>query len=211
MTVPYWDDVSKNNNLYQMGLFPHREFLLDTLSNLGVKNILDVGCGTGPIYDLITNYPYRKWSFVYKGIDPSEGMIKSCRVHFPNGKFEVGNASHLMESDNSWECVLMLHSLDYVYDYQPVIQEMARVASTYVVIVLFRSIIYEKGLKSKLHNEEHVDINLDWKYATLQEFAWSDLEVEFMKNNLQVILVEDGKKINPDNKQNTVIILRKHD
>ena len=54
--------------------------MLDLLRKKGVESLLDVGCGTGPIYEILKedNDPMK-----YKGTDYSFAMIDVCKKNFP--------------------------------------------------------------------------------------------------------------------------------
>lgn len=220
----YWDSIVQGNSLYQMGPQSHRVYLLDLLANKKVKSILDVGAGTGPIYQLIRDTMEQeqtdaepiegpRWNFKYKGTDYSEGMIESCKFNFPEGDFEVQDARHLLEKDNSWDCVLLMHSLDHLDDYEAAIKEAARVANSYVLIVLWRGVNYNKGAQNNLNSKNRYgkDDNdpTDWEDTHLQDFAWEPLKKAFKDAGLKIVLKEDGKEVNKEGRYNTVILLEK--
>lgn len=191
----YWDIVEITNG-YQMGPQKHREYLLDLLKKHQVSSILDVGCGTGPIYHLIqtTAEPtadaitmVKRWDFKYKGVDYSHHFINWAKKKF--GKmFEVQDARHLKEKDNSWDCVLLLHSLDHVKQYDEVIKEAVRVSKKYVCIVLWRDfrlddlvVVNDRNMLSKKEGEE------PWEDTYLTQYSKKTLEKEFTKNKLKIV------------------------
>lgn len=215
----YWDSIVQGNSLYQMGPQSHRIYLLDLLKKKGVQTLFDVGCGTGPIYELIQSVALdpqgliSRWNFVYKGTDYSEGMIESCKFNFPEGDWEVQDARHLLEKDNSWDCVLLMHSLDHLDDYEAAIKEAARVAKKYVLIVLWRGVNYNKDAQNNLNSKNRYgkDDNdpTDWEDTHLQDFAWNPLKKAFKDAKLKIVLKEDGPEVNKEGRYNTVILLKK--
>lgn len=220
----YWDFLVQDHSLYQMGPQSHRVYLLDLLRNKGVKSILDTGCGTGPIYKLITDeveevvqsgYPIEeaKWNFKYKGTDYSEGMIESCKFNFPEGDFEVQDNRKLKEPDNSWDCVLMMHVLDHLDDYEAAIKEGARVCKKYVLIVLWRGVNYDEGAKNNLNSRSRYGKSDEdptlWEDTHLQDFAWEPLKKAFDNAGLKVVQKEDGPEVNKEGRYNTLILLEK--
>jgi SAM-dependent methyltransferase len=221
----YWDYLTLNGKTYQMGAQSHRVYLLDLLKEVGVKSILDVGCGTGPIYDLIKNTDenyqhrpnstplrYKAWTFKYKGTDYSEGMIEVCKKEFPEADWEVEDARKLSEKDNSWDCILLMHSLDHLDDYQAAIKEAARVAKKYVLIVLWRGINYTPGAVNNLNDRNMYGKELGdkpWQDTHLQDFAWEPLKKAFDEAGLNVVVKEDGEEVNKEGRYNTVILLEK--
>lgn len=199
----YWDTFDGS---YQMGAQKHRLYLLDLLSKKGVMSLFDVGCGTGPVYELIRD---RGYIFDYKGTDYSPAMIEVCKQSFPEGNFEVEDARKLTEADNSWDCVLLLHSLDHLNDYQAAISEAARVAKKYVCIVLWRSFVDEgtrlndRNMYGKQEGED------PWEDTYLQEYSKDALETEFAKNNLVIDHIAEGESINDPGKYNFLYLLKK--
>ena len=220
----YWDYLVRDSegnstSLYQMGPQSHRLFLLDLLANLGVKSILDTGCGTAPIYELIFKSQWnpvqdntKRWDFKYKGTDYSQGMIESCQFNFPDGDFEVQDNRKLLEKDNTWDCVLMMHVLDHLDDYEAAIKEAARVSKKYVLIVLWRGVNYNEGAVNNLNNrsrygkQEHEP---DWEDTHLQDFAWGPLSKAFADAGLTVLQKIDGPEVNKEGKYNTLFLLEK--
>lgn len=207
----YWETFEKT---YQMGPQKHRIYLLDLLRQKGVESILDVGCGTGPIYqliseDLIPTNSESRWNFDYKGVDYSRSMIEVCNKEFPKGNFEVQDARDLDEDDNSWDCVLLLHCLDHLDDYKSAIAEAARVAKRYVCIVLWRPFVKgdnrlnDRNMYGKEEGEE------PWDDTYLHEYNKEKLEKEFEKNNLKVVHIAEGEILNEPGHYNFLWLLRK--
>lgn len=207
--VTFWDSFE---GAYQMGEQKHRAYMLDLLKEKGVETLLDIGMGTAPIYDLIVNNPDGRWDNIkkYKGTDYSYAMVDVAKEMFPHGNFEVQDARSLKEQDNSWDCVLLMHALDHLDDYQSAIREAARVANKYVCIILWRGFVGEgtnlnpRNMYGKEEGEE------PWQDTFLQEYSRDVLQAEFDKNKLTVELEVQGEEINSDqSKYNWLVLLRK--
>ena len=212
----YWDTFE---GFYQMGAQKHRVYMLDLLKFKGVNSILDTGCGTAPIYQMIKDTWVRsadditdipQWIFKYKGTDYSPAMIEICKREFPDGDFQVEDNRHLDEPDSSYDCVMLLHVLDHLDDYQAAIKEAARVSSKYVCIVLWRSFVGEgtnlndRNMMGKSEGEQ------PWQDTHLQEYSKKSLEDEFAKNNLVIEETAEGEQINSDQSHyNFLYLLRK--
>lgn len=208
----YWESKDFDNP-YQMGGQKHRLYLLDLLKRRGVKTLLDVGCGTGPIYDLIVNDPDGRWDNItkYKGTDYSRQMIETARREFPHGDWEVQDARRLTEKDNSWDCVLLMHALDHIDDYASVIKESARVASKYVLIVLWRGFVDSGTHLNDRNRMGKAEGEPDWEDTYLQEYSRESLENEFKKNGLLVDEIAEGEQLNGDySHYNFLFLLRKN-
>jgi len=187
-----------------MGPQKHRIYLLDLLKKKAVNSILDVGCGTGPIYELNKDY-----GFTYKGTDYSWAMIDTAKEQFPFGVFEVQDARHLDEPDNTWDCVLLLHALDHLDDYKAAIKEAARVSRKYVCIVLWRSFVAEgtnlndRNMMGKKEGEQ------PWEDTHLQEYSKEALEEAFKEAGLIIEETAEGEALNSDSSHYNFLYLCK--
>lgn len=202
MKNTYWETFT---NRYQMGEQIHRMYVLERLMRDEVKSLFDVGCGTGPMGEIIQqhNYPIK-----YKGTDYSHSMIEVCKKEMPGMDFEVQDMRDLKEEDESWECVLLMHSLDHTDDYAKSISEAARVSSKYVYIVLWRPLM-ESGTHvnniNKIGKKEDED---PYEDTHLQEYSLESLQKEFDASGLKLVEVINDERIN-DGKYNTLFILEK--
>lgn len=217
----YWSTITEGNKLYQMGVQSHRVYLLDEMKHFRIESFLDVGCGTGPLYELISNIVEKpvpgivpqntlKWPFIYKGVDPSPAMIQTCKKHFPEGNFMVENATNLsIETDASFDAVVFLHSFDYIYDYKLALEEARRVAKKYVIICLWQPL--EDTEDHRLNNTKNGVENVDWSTARLQHFSWRKFQEELPEIGFQVVEKKDDAEINQEGRHNTLIILKKYE
>ncbi|MGH2613351.1 MAG: methyltransferase domain-containing protein [Rhabdochlamydiaceae bacterium] len=207
----YWSTVVEGNKLYQMGPQSHRTYALKLLAKKGVRSLLDVGCGTAPIYEILMNAPLQKYLPIseYKGVDPSADMIEVCKSYFPEGNFEQQNAILLREEAASWDALLYMHSFDYIYFYKTAIEEMYRVAKNYVCLIFWQSLNPMYHADHKLNNSINGIEEVDWDTARLQYFAWPKLKDELKEVGFKVIFYEDGEIINKEGHHNTLILLEK--
>jgi len=211
MNIPknYWDKVAEKG-AYQMGTQKYRLFLLDFLKKYNVKTILDVGCGTGPLYEIIMNAPLGKYLPIseYKGVDYSENMIAVAQSKFPEGDFEVQDARILKEDDNSWDAVILLHSLDHLDDYQAAIKEASRVAKQYVLIVLWRPMAQTNENNLNSHNDLEREEG-EWEDTHLQEYNFEKLVNAFEEANLKIENDIADERINNPGSFNRLFLLKK--
>ena len=203
----YWDSWETP---YQMGAQKHRTYLLDLLKEKGVESLLDVGCGTGPIFGLICNSEEGRWDNIkkYKGVDYSEAMIRIAVEQFPWGNWEVQDARKLKEEDDSYDCVLLMHCLDHLDDYKAAIAEAKRVSKDYICIVFWRPFsttdnLNDRNMMGKKEGEE------PWEDTHLHEYNRLEMEDCFRENDLSILHVIEGQAINSDySKYNFLYFLR---
>lgn len=214
----YWESKDFASP-YQMGPQKHRIYLLDLLKEKGVKNFLDVGCGTGPLYELIAKtietssdgVVFKRWEFGYKGTDYSRQMIATARELFPEADFGIQDARHLSEADNSWDAVVLMHALDHLDDYQAAIREAARVAKKYVLIVLWRSFVDDGTRLNPRNRYGKEEGEPDWEDTYLQEYSKEALEEAFRKAGLVIEEIAEGEKLNSDSSHYNFLYLLKKD
>lgn len=208
----YWDKVASKGT-YQMGPQSHRIYLLNLLKEKGITSMLDVGCGTGPLYEILS-YDWGKvdshWDMIkkYKGVDYSEEMIKVCKREFPEGDFEWEDARSLTEADNSYDAVILMHTLDHIDEYQKAIDEATRVAKKYVIIILWRPV--SDGDKNNLnsHNSMERDFG-EWQDTHLQDYSKKKLLEAFQKAGLTIEMQKADEEIQKEAKFTTIFLLKK--
>ena len=117
-----------------------REKVLAMLGQYGGGNVLDVGCGPGPMALPLVERNCRFW-----GVDPSESMLQICRARFasqPHMKFVLGNATQLDFPDGFFDVVLCMGVLDAVPDATPAVREMLRALKPGgILLVTFTNIL----------------------------------------------------------------------
>lgn len=92
--------------------------------------ILDVGCGTGFVSGLLSDYLSEGDLIV--GLDQSQGMLKRARSklsgeHITRCRFALGDAARLQFRDHSFHMLTLNSFLHHVYDYRSVLNEIDRV------------------------------------------------------------------------------------
>lgn len=105
---------------------------------------LDVGCGSGTTIDALKAI---KRKIKYKGVDFIESRVAWLKEHFlpytfqygamPDTLFEVQDARHLQEKDQSWDIVWSRHVIDHLDTFEQPMDEQCRVAKKYAICVLW--------------------------------------------------------------------------
>lgn len=85
--------------------------MLAELERDSFDNVLDVGCGTGPVIELLSKkYPEKH----FVGLDITPAMIEVAQSKkLPNAKFIVGDAENLPFGDGSFDAVLCANSFHH--------------------------------------------------------------------------------------------------
>jgi len=136
-------------------------------------------------------------------------MIDVCKKTIPELEWEVQDMRDLKEIDKSWDCVLLMHSLDHTDDYRRAIAEASRVCSKYVCIVLWRSLMKSGTHLNSINRMGKKDNEPAFEDTHLQEYSMEVLEREFNKNKLKLVEVINDERINESNVYNTLFLLKK--
>lgn len=85
--------------------------ILEELKKVDFENLLDVGCGTGPMIELLTQeYPDKH----YIGLDLTPKMIETANAkRLPNTTFMVGDSENLPFEDESFDVVICANSFHH--------------------------------------------------------------------------------------------------
>jgi len=87
----------------------------------GIGSVLDVGCGTGVMFELIRRH---RPSIDYAGIDVTEQFVRSAQRRFPSDaqRFRQGSIFDLQADGRQFDVVLCRHVLEHLPDYKPAVE-----------------------------------------------------------------------------------------
>ena len=99
--------------------------ILEELKKISFQNLLDVGCGTGPMIELLTSeYPDR----YYTGLDLTPKMIEMANAkNLKNAAFLVGDSENLPFKNEEFDVVICANSFHHYPNPQKFFDGVARV------------------------------------------------------------------------------------
>jgi glycosyltransferase involved in cell wall biosynthesis/ubiquinone/menaquinone biosynthesis C-methylase UbiE len=97
-----------------------------------VKNLLDMGCGSGSSFDEIKNTG--NWNI--HGIDISPEMVKKAQNVLPDIKVLEANATNIPFQNNTFDTVITLGVLEYIKNYTVALSETARILKNDGVLII---------------------------------------------------------------------------
>lgn len=99
--------------------------VLEELKKYQFQNLLDVGCGTGPMIELLVKeFPDRN----YTGIDLTPRMIEVAQAkNLPYTRFLVGDSENLPFTENTFDAVICTNSFHHYPNPQAFLNGVARV------------------------------------------------------------------------------------
>jgi ubiquinone/menaquinone biosynthesis C-methylase UbiE len=128
----HWQDLKQVTRFnWHLDQVP-RDYYLDIIKEYDVKSFLDVGCGTGITYKVLSEGGF---DGLYAGLDITPKFIEKLAEKHPEASWDVGRCQDLPYKDNSFDLVTCRALLEHLPDPELAIHEMARVSKGTVVIV----------------------------------------------------------------------------
>jgi ubiquinone/menaquinone biosynthesis C-methylase UbiE len=161
-----------------------KSLMLDLIAPRGGEHVLDIGCGTGDHLLL-----FRRKGCDVKGIDPSPHMLKLAREKLGHrADFHLGYAEDLPFSDNEFDIVALITSLEFTSDPDRAIAEAIRVCRGRVFLGVLNKYSC-LGLSRRIHGVKQPSI-----YDHCRFFHIAQLNT-MIRNNLQGIRIRWGSVI----------------
>lgn len=149
----YNKGVSDYDSLTEKSMYEGEKLLKTVYEKYGISNgvILDIGCGTGKIKELLGD------SFEYIGIDIAEGMLDFAKRR--GYSVHLGAAQDVIREipDKSVDHVIALSSLYFIKDFEFLVKEFERVArkSIFVLLEQFSPEVVSKMKDRKINLYNH--------------------------------------------------------
>ncbi len=102
----------------------------------GMRSVLDVGCGTGVMFELVRE---RRPDLDYVGVDVTPQFVEAARQRFPDAaeRFRELSLYELDRLGRTFDAVLARHILEHLPDYAPAVQRMWERAGRKLIIVFY--------------------------------------------------------------------------
>jgi SAM-dependent methyltransferase len=102
----------------------------------GMRSVLDVGCGTGVMFELVRE---ARPDLDYLGVDATPQFVEAARRRFPDAaeRFRELSLYDLDRLGRTFDAVLCRHILEHLPDYVPAVQRMWDRATRKLVIVFY--------------------------------------------------------------------------
>jgi len=176
-------------NLQHNFVYKYGENVLEWLSPQRGERILDVGCGTGQLADIISFSGAE-----VTGVDASPEMIKKARENYPDIKFLVKNATHL-GFDSIFDAVFSNAALHWISQQEEALQsifaalkpggrfvfEMGGKHNIESIHSALRRAIRDEQLENKIPNESNYFPSVAEQCLLLEKIGFTVSDVMYFK------------------------------
>ena len=117
----------------------------------GMSSVLDVGCGTGVMFELIRD---RRLKLDYLGIDVTDTFLELARKLYPEHRHRFRKMSlyDLPKLRRKFDAVLCRHVLEHLPDYAPAVQSLYSRARKKLILIFY---LPPRPLGSRRKRDEH--------------------------------------------------------
>jgi|6_EtaG_2_1085325.scaffolds.fasta_scaffold32969_2 ubiquinone/menaquinone biosynthesis C-methylase UbiE len=147
---------------------PWKEEICDMIMDVGFESVLDIGCGTGVVKEILDtkNYPA---DHIYVGTEITPQFIQVCRSKsIPTLSVDLRNMK--IFKDEEFDCVLCLDVLNHqVEDPRLLLQEMLRTTKKLLIVSFFRDFLDGDDCVNVVHKAENM-IYAEWSRKYLTNF-----------------------------------------
>ena len=148
------------------------------LENTNVKNVLDVGTGSGLFAE-----EFSRHGLEITGIDVNENMLEAARKHLPQGNFKYGLAEDIPLPDDSFDLVFLgvvLHETD---DLNKALNEAKRVSKQRVAILEwpYTEGVYGPPLEHRIKPELLDSLIKECGFKEYEKIPLKNIELHLLK------------------------------
>lgn len=157
-------------NIEDPGTTYRTDLVVKEILNLGTKNIVDVGCGSGELIKKITkNVP----GVLLTGLDVSPVIIERNRKEIKNANFDTINLNEDSRFNNKFDMVICCEVIEHVKDWKNAIKGISNLVDTsgYVIVTT------QAGKMHKHHKA----------LSHLKHFKKEEIENELTKNGIKIL------------------------
>ncbi len=122
----HYDDPTNKNFLYGKKT---EEFVKSIVFNNKEKTVLDIGCGTGFVFDILGE-KIKDDKIKFIGVEPAEGMLEIAKkkyTDYKNVEFKTGTFSEIPYNDESVDKITSTLALHWVPSIKSSLKEVKRV------------------------------------------------------------------------------------
>lgn len=162
--------------------------ILNTNSIYTLGKVLDVGCGSGRLAEILKNYDY------YHGFDSSKALLQIARNNFPEWKFSLGDMRQLSTLlTTSFDTIFFVASFHHILEEEDqvwVLEQARKLLAPHGRIILLNwNLRSEKNVKKYQDNEispSVMDIPFSGHSRLYYSFTLEELESIYTKSGLKV-------------------------
>lgn len=132
----WWSTISNHKDYNKHSGMQGKKFITVLLRD--GESVLDVGCGSGILYEQMKQYVK---DFKYTGVDITDEFVAACKDQYPEADFREADMRDLsMFSDNSFDTVVNYHAIECCADYKQAVKETIRVAKKRAIVCFWKGL-----------------------------------------------------------------------
>lgn len=165
----WWTDFV-SANIKDPGTAYRADFILKMIKDLGIKNIVDVGCGSGQLIQKISK---NIQGLSLTGFDVSQKIIDINKDNYKDAAFHCLNLNEDVVIDKKFEMVICCEVIEHLRNWEKSIETLSKLAVSggYVLITTQEGKIYK-------HHEA---------LGHLKHFDKKEIEEQLKKNGMKII------------------------
>jgi len=172
--ITFYNDWHKTKGINSWRKLNDYQTVVDSLCPSPYKNILDIGCGTGHLLKLFSQYKMETY-----GIDISEIGVEIARRNSPNSNIIIADGENIPYADKYFDIVTCLGALEHFDNIEKGYSEIVRVCNTYGLIYIS---VPNKYFPVKFSIQKEVKLSLE---------EWIKI---FEKDNIKILEIKKDNK-----------------
>jgi 2-polyprenyl-3-methyl-5-hydroxy-6-metoxy-1,4-benzoquinol methylase len=191
----WWTDFV-STNIEDPGTAYRADFILKIIKNLGVKNIADVGCGSG---QLIKKISKNIQGLNLTGFDVSQKIIDINKNNYKDAEFFCLNLNDDVIIDRKFDMVICCEVIEHLRNWEKSIETLSKLAlpGGYVLITTQSGKIHKhhEALGHLKHfNKKEIEEQLKKNGMKIIESSYAGWPFMNLKNILAHIFIKNIKK-----------------
>lgn len=204
-----------NDDLHDIASHPNNKLAEQVAAYIlssGCKNVLEVGCGSGRIYQHLVNQGFQG---AYTGVEMAEYVIEGNRSRFPQAQWKAGSVYDLEQWTETYDCCFCFYVLEHlIYPERGLSAMMNRVKPGGKLVLLFPDarnsgivpsqkigLTYGPGAKEKLKKGKLLDAFISLVEAKMMRDRLKNVNKyygDFVVNTTPYCLDKECQGMSPD-------------
>ncbi|MDO8638853.1 MAG: class I SAM-dependent methyltransferase [Candidatus Daviesbacteria bacterium] len=201
-TTPMHTHYHSQNPLEKWLWQKKKSLIKKSLSELNIKNIIDLGCGDGGLLELV------KKNIKYTGIDISPTQVKFSldqikKIEYKNAKVYIGDITNLKFANNTFDAALVCDVVEHIISPEKLFSELKRVIKKdgYIIFSIPNEIFLQSVrallLKFPLRSPDHINsvspLDIKQNFPKILKEFYVPLNFSFKLSLIGILVAQNEK------------------